>query len=341
MNERSFTGSTDLTDIDSRQVEIESLASKLKSSPNKLGLGLTTLANQTQQRVLLVVDQMEELFTLCPDPEERALFIEAIGNAGDEAGDPVRVVCTIRDDFLGHLARAGDSARRLLEHIMLLEPPNKDSLKDVLTLPLLRVGYRFDDATLPDEMVDSVDDATSLPLLQFVARSLWEKRDQVHHVLRRADYEDMGGVEGALARHADGVLHGLGQDQLRTARTLLLRLVTPESTRRVCSESQLLDGLTADARLVYQRLTKSRLLSMRRSSESDDGSAQVELAHESLIRTWDKLARWIDESKEELILLAEVNQAAELWKKRGRRQKNCGQVMARGGRKILGVVRSS
>ena len=195
INDQSLTGSTDLTDIDSRQVEIETLAQKLRDSPNKVGLGLNTLAQQTQQRVLLVVDQLEELFTLCPDQDERIKFIEAISNAGDESGDPIRVVCTIRDDFLGHLARAGESARRLLEHIMLLDPPNKDALKDVLTLPLMRVGYRFDDPDLPDEMVNAVDDATSLPLLQFVARSLWEKRDQVHHTLRRVDYESMGGVD--------------------------------------------------------------------------------------------------------------------------------------------------
>ncbi len=320
INDQSLTGSTDLTDIDSRQVEIETLAQKLRDSPNKVGLGLSTLAQQTQQRVLLVVDQLEELFTLCQDQDERIKFIEAISNAGDESGDPIRVVCTIRDDFLGHLARAGESARRLLEHIMLLDPPDKDALKDVLTLPLMRVGYRFDDPELPDEMVNAVDDATSLPLLQFVARSLWEKRDQVHHTLRRVDYESMGGVEGALARHADGVLHGLAQDQMKTARSLLLRLVTAEGTRRVCSEAQLLDGLPPGTRVVYERLTKSRLLSMRRTGESDDGSARLELAHESLIHTWDKLARWIDESKEELIILAEVTQAAELWEKRGRHQ---------------------
>ena len=116
---------------------------------------------------------------------------------------------------------------------MILEPPGKDALKEVLTLPLLRVGYGFDDPRLADEMVAAVEDASSLPLLQFAARTLWDRRDTVNHRLRRADYEAMGGVEGALARHADEVLHGLSHQELQIARTLLLRLVTPESTRRV------------------------------------------------------------------------------------------------------------
>ena len=77
INDQSLTGSTDLTDIDSRQVEIETLAQKLRDSPNKVGLGLNTLA-QTQQRVLLVVDQLEELFTLCPDQDERIKLVALV-----------------------------------------------------------------------------------------------------------------------------------------------------------------------------------------------------------------------------------------------------------------------
>ena len=77
----------------------------------------------------------------------------------------------------------------------------------------------------------------------------------------------MGGVEGALARHADGVLDGLGEDELRTAH-LLLRLVTPEETRKVLAENELLDGLPENAAQVFERLTKSRLLATRRSAQT-------------------------------------------------------------------------
>ncbi|MGC6417028.1 MAG: protein kinase domain-containing protein [Bradymonadia bacterium] len=319
LQDESLLDRSELTDVDSQQIEIENLTERLRESPKTLGLRLSNLARQTQKRVLLVVDQLEELFTLCQDPGERADFIEAISHGADEPAEPVRVICTVRDDFLGHLARAGEGSRRLLEHITLLEAPTKGALKDILTLPLLRVGYRFDDDRLADDMIESVDNAASLPLLQFVARSLWETRDQEQQTLRRADYDAMGGVEGALAKHADEVLQGLAEDQFQLARSILLRLVTPEGTRRVCSEGQVLEGLPLGADVVYERLTKSRLLSVRRVGGTTASTARLELAHESLIHTWTQLARWIDESREELIILNEVNQAAELWERRGRR----------------------
>ena len=157
------------------------------------------------------------------------------------------------------------------------------------------------------------------PLLQFAARSLWERRDQVTRTLRRADYEAMGGVEGALARHADSVLNGLSEDELRAARALLLRLVTPENTRRTVTETDLLAGLPVEAITVYDRLTKSRLVSIRKGRSKDGGGSRLELAHESLVVNWTVLADWISESREELVFLAEVGQAAALWERRGRR----------------------
>ena len=319
LQDESLLDRSDLTDVDSQQIEIENLTARLRESPKTLGLRLSNLAKQIQKPVLLVVDQLEELFTLCQDPNERADFIEAVSHGVDEPAEPIRIVCTVRDDFLGHLARAGEGSRRLLEHITLLEAPTKAALKDILTLPLLRVGYRFDDDGLADDMIDSVDNAASLPLLQFVARSLWDTRDQEQRTLRRADYDAMGGVEGALAKHADEVLQGLAEDQFQLARSIILRLVTPEGTRRVCSEGQILEGLPPGANLVYERLTKSRLLSVRRIGGSSASTARLELAHESLIHTWTQLARWIVESRDELIILNEVNQAAELWERRGQR----------------------
>lgn len=305
--------------IDTHQNEIESLTNKIRGSPKKLHLSLRDLALQKQKKVLLVIDQLEEVFTLCRDPEQQRIFIQCIANAVDESSQPFRIICTVRDDFLGHVARTGDAARSLLEHMMVLDPPDKKALKDVLMMPLLRVGYSFDDPKLADEMVGALEGGTSLPLLQFAARTLWESRDQVNRLITRADYEAMGGVEGALARHADGVLDGLAPEELLTAKKLFLRLVTPEETRKTVRENELLDGLPSNADIVYQRLIKSRLLALSRSTKNQDGVGRLELAHDSLIKTWQTLARWVEDSKEELIILAEVSQAAELWKRRGNR----------------------
>ncbi|MFH0902944.1 MAG: WD40 repeat domain-containing protein, partial [Pseudomonadota bacterium] len=127
------------------------------------------------------------------------------------------------------------------------------------------------------------------------------------------------------AEHADGILGGLSPSDIRVARELLLRLVTAEGTRRVVSASKALDGLGPAAREVLTRLTHARLITVGKGRDERKGETVLELVHESLVRTWSRLARWIDESREELVFLADVNQAAELWDKRGRRDEELWQ----------------
>src|SRR5262249_4983115 len=138
-------------------------------------------------------------------------------------------------------------------------------------------------------------------------------------LLRRSDYEAIGGVAGALASHADGVLDGLLPDDLRAARALLLRMVTPEGTRRVVGRAQLLEGTGRAGAEVARRLTEARLISVRRARDAHPDGGELELAHESLVRTWKTLARWIDEGREEIALIADIEQAAQAWQRRGRR----------------------
>ena len=89
------------------------------------------------------------------------------------------------------------------------------------------VGYGVDSDTLVDQMVATVDSAASLPLLQFTARLLWDRRDRSARQIRQVDYDAIGGVEGALAKHADDILAGLAPAELATTRSLFMRLVTP------------------------------------------------------------------------------------------------------------------
>ena len=188
------------------------------------------------------------------------------------------------------------------------------------------MGYRYDDPALVDEMVSAVrGEPAALPLLQFACQMLWDRRDRDQRILRRTAYHAIGGVAGALADHADGVLQGLDQAQLRVARSLLLRLVTPERTRRVLARRELLERLDAGAGDVLDRLVQGRLVSARKAGTEGTSRAELELVHESLIRTWAQLARWMDESREELAVLAQTRQAAELWKQRGSREEEVWQ----------------
>jgi len=310
-----------------KDTERDRLARALAASPLRLNLVLRRLAGHARCRVLLFVDQLEELCVQVEDPDAQRSFVEALCSAGDDPGDPVRVVFTLRDDFLGRLAQ-GPRVREALGQLCVVRSPEPAALEQIVCAPLKASGYDYDDDHLPRIMVAEVEgEAAALPLLQFATQLLWDRRDQQRRLLLRAAHQEMGGVAGALARHAEAVLEGLSPDEVRLARELLLRLVTPEGTRQTRSRGALLDGLPDIAQQVLDRLTSGRLLSVRRtpgdgagvSGDDGDGDSSLELAHESLIRSWTTLARWIDESREELVVLRELSEAARLWERRGRR----------------------
>ncbi|MBI4702220.1 MAG: serine/threonine protein kinase [Deltaproteobacteria bacterium] len=301
---------------------IEALAARLLASAGQLSLELRALGEQQATGVLLFVDQMEELFTLVDDERVREQFVRAVCAAADDPSEPIRVVFTVRDDFLVRLA-VGPEASEALSHVTVIRGLGREALRETLLRPLESVGYDFEDPELVADMTEAVHGSPcGLPLVQFAAQQLWEARDRERKLLLRAAYEQMGGVQGALARHADGVLDELPSAELGLARALLLRLVTPERTRRVAGKREVLDGLGEQAEQVLSRLVGARLVSVRRQRAGLPAGATLELAHESLTSAWHTLARWLDESTEVLVLLEEVRPAAELWHKRGRRKED-------------------
>jgi WD40 repeat protein len=306
------------------------LAAELLEAPARLGLYLGSLARDRASRVVLFVDQLEELVTLCPHREVRSAFMTALGLAVDDHEGPVRVLLALRDDFLGLLAEGGE-ARSVLDRVMVLSSPGPAALQEILTRPVQAVGYAWDQPELVALMVGEVDgEPAALPLLQVAGRMLWERRDTQQRLLLREAYDAMGGMGGALALHADGVLAGMSLAQLAITRAVLLRLVTPDRLglpghRQVVTRAALLEDLGPQAAVVVDRLVEGRLVVVRQAREAEGlsdspGDAELELVHESLITAWSRLARWIEEDHEQLAFLAEVGQAAELWSRRGRRQ---------------------
>lgn len=298
-----------------REIEQE-LNLQLRENPALLSLRLHQLSDEEDAWVLLFVDQLEEVYTLLDDPELRRRYMMAVCGAADDPESRVRVVLTLRDDFLVRLAET-PQAREALGHLTVLRSPGPDALREILQTPVRLAGYRYEDSGIVEEMIESVGyQPGSLPLIQVAASQLWDERDRKTKTLRRSAYEAMGGVAGALARQADGVLEGLTSDQVQVAREICLRLVTPDHTRRLVSRAELLEGFGQDGEEVLRRLVAGRAVIIRRGRSTADGD--VELVHESLVSNWTRLARWLEESREELSFFEEVGQAAELWDKRGR-----------------------
>ncbi|MFP6685222.1 MAG: hypothetical protein VB934_10940, partial [Polyangiaceae bacterium] len=277
------------------------------------------LAKRNGARVLLFVNQLEELVTLVDDEAERQRFMVALCRAADDPLEPVRIVLTVRDDFLGRVVSSTE-VREALGAMFFLQRPRTRALQSIVHKPVVAAGYAYDDPNLPAEMVAAVgDEPACLPLLQFAAQQLWEGRDTKERLLLRSVYEAMGGVEGALAEHADGVLDTLSATETRAAKLLLLRLVTEERTRRVVPREELLESLGAEAESVLELLIEARLLTVRRSRAAEVPISTIEIAHESLMARWGTFRKWLDAGHEDLVFLTEARQAAELWEKRGRR----------------------
>lgn len=293
------------------------LAGRLRESPERLAVELAELARGRERRVVLFVDQAEEMFTLAESPRAGRAFLRAICAAADDPSEPVRVVISLRDDFLQHVA-AEPRARPIFSHLYLLQSPSREQLREILVRPLAQRGLRYESDELIERVLSEVEGLTHsrLPLLGFAAHALWQRRDRQRDLLLEREYEAIGGVAGALARHADSVLETMSPSQVQLARELLLRMVTAQGTSRRLDREQLLDGLAPAAPEVLQRLISARIVSAVRA---DEAGSEIALVHESLLDSWGSLARWRREGREELAFLRELDQAAALWRSRGER----------------------
>jgi len=302
----------------------ETMDEELLEHPRRLNVRLEELARTTGRPVLLVVDQLEELLTQGSDAEVARRFLLAVCTAADDTASPVRAVLTLRDDFLGRAA-VDDQVATVLSRVMVLRRPGPTALHRIVVGPVEARGYRYEDPELVDRMIEATRQLPAcLPLLQVAGRQLWERRDTGRKLLLTSAYERIGGVEGALAAHADDVLAALPAERGPLARRVLLRLVTDERTRRVVPLEEL-HALDPGAASVVDRLVDARLLTRRRGP---GGAAVVELSHEALITSWAQLQSWLDASREEVRFVAELDEAARLWARRGRQDSEVWQGSA-------------
>ncbi len=285
----------------------------LRAAPGQLGAALRAWAHRKRRRVLVFVDQFEELYTLCADPDERAAFLACLDGIADDASSPLRVLVSIRSDFLDRLAEHRHLADDISHGLMFVPPLDTGGLRDALVRPVEAADCRYEDPAIIDDMLAAVAAApASLPLLQFAAARLWTERDRDRRLLTRKSYQAMGGIAGTLAGHADHVLGAISGRERALVRTIFERLVTPERTRAVVSLVELreLPGAPDDIERLIHKLVDARLLVVE-SRPGDDRTA--ELVHESLIERWPTLVGWLDENRDDAAVLARLRTAAAQW----------------------------
>ncbi|HGG56341.1 MAG TPA: protein kinase, partial [Nannocystis exedens] len=212
---------------------------------------------------LIFLDQFEEFVTIA-EPAE----VKSIGPALVRlmAGIPgLRVLATVRGDFLTRVATVPGLGDEIARGIFLLRPLSPEGAREAIVGPAEVNGVRFESEELVEELVEAGVQG-SLPLLQFALAELWESRDKSTSVITEAELRTIGGVTGALARHADGVLASLLPRQRTAARRLLMRLVTLENTRASLTEEELVAGDEA-SKAALDALVRGRLLVIREVGE--------------------------------------------------------------------------
>jgi formylglycine-generating enzyme required for sulfatase activity len=293
------------------EVNEEALGAWLASEPAALARALQRARQKTPGFGLLVfVDQAEELFTLAPSTEA-VVVAEALGALGATAH--ARVLLAIRGDFVTRLASLPVLGEDLAFSLYLLRPMSADKLREVVVGPARARGFRYESDAMVERLVGSgLGSAGALPLLQFTLAELWETRDEERKVVPAAALDDVGGVEGALSRHADSVVAALQPEQREAVRRILLRLVTAEGTRarRTAAELEAHSGPAASA---LDALVAARLIVAREM----EGEGTFELVHEALLTGWGTLRDLLDEAADERRLLQRLESAAGEWERLG------------------------
>jgi len=299
--------------------EQRKLVEILRREPGHLGHVLRLRARRDNRHLLLFVDQFEELYTLVADPAERAAFTACLSAVADDATSPLRVVLSIRSDFLDRVAEDQQFVSEMSQGLFFLGPPNREGLADAITQPAEMAGFRFESTDIIDNMLDRLETIPgALPLLQFTAAKLWETRDIARRMLTRQSYAAMGGVAGALATHADRVISDIGPQKAPLVRALLLRLVTVERTRAIVPIAELreLSREVGEIQRLIDHMVDARLLVVQTLEGGKD--SMVEIVHESLVQGWPMLRCWLDENQDDLARVAQLRVAARQWQ-----TKNC------------------
>ena len=289
------------------------LRALLETAPAKVAQAVSAAAGGST--IVIVIDQLEELFTMCSDQDERVKFAAALAQLSASPEAPIRVIGAIRDDFLMQLDALAPLRTVLSPALVLLGNPSREALVRIVVEPAKRAGYSID-ADLANAMVDVVaDQPGALALLSFTAARLWELRDRVFRELTRRAYDAMGGVGGALSRHAEDTLAEFPADDQPLVREVFRHLVSAEGTRALITAKDLRQRLASPrADAVIDKLVAARLVAL---SETD-GAAHIEVIHDALFGAWPRLQQWVREDLDGARMREQLRVASRQWARRDR-----------------------
>lgn len=273
-------------------------------------------------QLLLLIDQFEELFSTVQDPELRRLFLDSLTVATSDPASRLHVVITLRADYFDRPLEFHDFGSIMEAGLVPVSVPSEDGLALAISQPARMGGLELESGLVARIVADVKDEPGGLPLMQHALTELADRHR--NRLLTFEAYHETGGVAGALGRRAEEVFAALSEKERAAAEYVFLRLVTVDENtddiRRRVRRTELgalgIEAATLDN--VMQRFGAHRLLTFDRDPLTRGGT--VEVAHEALLREWERLRNWVESRREDLHLHRRLDGAVREWHESGQNE---------------------
>lgn len=294
------------------------------------------------ERWLIFVDQFEELFTICNDLDKRKNFISGLVEVAKSGNSSVKIVLAMRADFLDQLSFYPDLGAIVNENnnMRLVTMMHPDELRQAIEQPAAKHGVVFEEG-LVEQIIKELDGQKGyLPLLQYTLKLLWESECQTpgadgrpnieDRTLNKKSYAALEGVRGALQKRVNEIYKNLNEDEKKITKQIFLKLVnvvdTDSGSRAVSRRAYREEFVKSEEKLLEKFIDKEKLLvSSSEYSSTEEMQASdskrlkqrptVEIAHEILLSSWDKLKDWLEKAKEAIIFKNSLAREVESWQK--------------------------
>jgi WD40 repeat protein len=288
---------------------------------------LTTSPTVETERVVLVIDQFEECFTMCQDSQEREEFFKYLLETLEQAKHKLCLVLGMRADFLGKCVEYAQLAQKIDQHLVMVKPMSRQEIEEAITKPAELVDLQVEKALVTKMTEDVVESPGSLPLLQYTLTELWNKAQESpnRNRLTLECYHQLGGIEKTLPKQANEVYASLKDEEKPVAKRIFLELTqlgeTSDTRRRVYKED-LVNPQHSEELLdrTIEQLVKSKLIVTTHESLSQNAKPGVilDIVHEALIRHWQELRQWVAENQVALEIERKIEARAKDWERNGK-----------------------
>jgi WD40 repeat protein len=307
--------------------DVKHIRDSLRSGSDALILAADMLlAGQDDMRLVVIIDQFEELWTLAPTTsdarasflvEQQRPFVDILLGGLDAPDSPLLVLPIIRADFLHRAAENAQLVRALNDHLVVVGPPIEHELRSIIVRPAEIAECTFESGLVEELIEQTVNRQGALPLLEFALLELWNARS-VDDMMTWEAFRAIGGVEGGVGRRADAILsEQYTLEEQSDLRAILLRLVQPgegtiDTRRRIPLHDLVSVGSSVEAvQARLKPLVDARLITIGQDLSS--GVVTVEVTHEALIRAWPTLSAWLDKMRDDLRFQIQLEEAAKDW----------------------------